>query len=136
MTEPSSLLLKAVTLEGFLSRHGAGSGAEGAPLTPLSVVIGPNGSMGTPQPQGWWGTEEPQLHPGSRSRSRTTGLVRRLHRPQHPQPLRQRRGDGRPDGLPRLRSGQLRDQHRAVPRRRLDRHRREVHGAPRSALLF
>ena len=45
MTELSSPLLKALTLEGFLSfGHGAGSGTKDFPLTPLNVVIGPNGS--------------------------------------------------------------------------------------------
>ena len=57
------------------------------------------------------------------------GLVRRLCRAQHPQPLGQRQGDGRTYGLPRLGRRQLRDRDGPVRRRRLDRHRREVHAA-------
>ena len=41
MDEPLSPLLKAITLEGFLS---FGYAAEEFPLAPLNVVIGPNGS--------------------------------------------------------------------------------------------
>jgi predicted ATPase len=45
MTEPSSPLLKTLTLEGFLSfGRGAGSRTEDFFLAPLNVVIGPNGS--------------------------------------------------------------------------------------------